>query len=711
MNKRIVSLLLAVVMVLSLSLPVMGEDGDDVRQLEEAIRMARKIFEIPEEIKFNDYYAYSMGKEKVWNLYYWNEETDESVNISITQGGVVLNYSLYEPDYSNELKLPEVDEGEALRAVEEFILNVAPDGTLERIRKAEAIPNPLGERRYYFNYYRVENDIPYYDNNIGVSVNATTGKVISYKYNMEEGADFPLPDGIISANVAQGAYIEKLGLKLVYQYYYNYSKKEFKILPVYVPVESSYSYAIDGITGEKTDIGYTQIIYREFAQNAKAEDDMATGGYVLTPEEQIAADLQAKLIPLSEARKIVRSTQGLMLDEGYEMTNWNLGKNWPMENQFVYHLSFRKTVKNEDRDFVYYASASVDANTGEILSFYVPAEHEDKTPIYDFEQSRAIVDQFLMDINPEKYMESEYEEQEQPIYPVEKGQDMPLGYNFSYVRMVNGIEFASNGLSVSFDAVTGKITSYNVNWFDVKFPEIDNVIDEEDAYSVLFDYIGYELLYVNKVKEEPEELEKRLVYNIKSGMPQIIDGFTGRVLNYDLTPHIPAAIPEYTDIGGHFAEEQIKILSKYRVLTFETGEFMPYKELTQKDYFIMLSKLLNRYSIGSYHTLTEGETDDMYKQFTREGILKDGEKDPDGIISREEAIKYLIRLMKYDKIADIPGIFKVGFKDEDEISRGLEGYVAIAAGLKIVSGSNGYFYPGKSLTRGEAAVIIYNYVK
>ncbi|NLZ90417.1 MAG: hypothetical protein GX918_00695, partial [Clostridiales bacterium] len=56
------------------------------------------------------------------------------------------------------------------------------------------------------------------------------------------------------------------------------------------------------------------------------------------------------------------------------------------------------------------------------------------------------------------------------------------------------------------------------------------------------------------------------------------------------------------------------------------------------------------------------------------------------------------------------GIFVTGFKDQGSISPELVGYVAIAKGLGIVGGSGGYFNPRASLTRAEAAVMLYNYL-
>lgn len=91
-----------------------------------------------------------------------------------------------------------------------------------------------------------------------------------------------------------------------------------------------------------------------------------------------------------------------------------------------------------------------------------------------------------------------------------------------------------------------------------------------------------------------------------------------------------------------------------------------------------------------------------------EGIIKESEVSPDSFVSRENAVKFVIRVLKYGKVAGIEGIFLVNFKDVDKISESLKGYVAIAQGLNIIKGSNRYFYPDNNLTKEQAALVIYN---
>lgn len=92
------------------------------------------------------------------------------------------------------------------------------------------------------------------------------------------------------------------------------------------------------------------------------------------------------------------------------------------------------------------------------------------------------------------------------------------------------------------------------------------------------------------------------------------------------------------------------------------------------------------------------------------GIIKENEKAPERIVTKEEGIKYIIRALKYDKIADLTEIYKDLFKDTKDITPELKGYISIAYGLKIVEGYNGNLNPKAELNREDGANLIYNYL-
>ena len=90
------------------------------------------------------------------------------------------------------------------------------------------------------------------------------------------------------------------------------------------------------------------------------------------------------------------------------------------------------------------------------------------------------------------------------------------------------------------------------------------------------------------------------------------------------------------------------------------------------------------------------------------GIIKEEEKDPGKILTKEEGVKYLIRSLNYGKIADLSHIYKDIFTDSKDISPELKGYISIAYGLEIIQGYNGKLNPKAELKREDGASMIYN---
>jgi hypothetical protein len=744
--RRIMALILSVLMIVAIAFPTWTfAETEEENGLENVIKTIKRKFDIPDGCKFDSYDVYeNQNREKVWNLSWYNKEKEIRLYVSTTEEGKIVNYNYYEPYKEQEKKFPEVIEEKALEKAEDFIRKISPAGTLSKISKQDAFQNPIFNRHYYFNYYRVVNGIPFYQDNVHISVNTETGKIYSYNHNIDDRLVFPDAENIISVEDAQKAYTEKLGLELIYKYNYDYKDEKVDVFPVYVPKYDNNIYAVDAVTADKIrtgrygiyggagDMAADQALMME-KENVKKAAGVAEEPR-LTPEEIEAVKKQAELITGKEAEKIAREIPENNLDEGYVLRSWNLNRSWPIKEDFVYNMSFRKETGNEQGRYLY-ADVAVNAKTGEVVRFYMGYPYTEEKPKFDADSAKAAAEEYLKNLAPEKFAEVELEEAEEEIdrYP---GQEPQRYFNFNYVRKVNDISFPGNGIYVGFDAVNGKVTNFNINWFDIDFPDLDNVISFEEAHEAFFENIGLELQYkqvdqeddfipiektmpmVNSSEDGTKEDGKKdlpgikLVYVLKSGKPFILDANTGSVINYDGKPYKEEKPAEYTDIEGHYAEEKIKELVKYRIINFTDSEYRPNEEIIQKDFFSILSKIIDRY-YGPIIMEDSGqdEIDEMYKQLLREGVIKKDEIAPESPVTREDAVKFIIRALKYDKVADIPKIFRVSFVDVSEINPRLIGYVAIANGLNIVSGAGGRFKPKDNLTRAEAAVMIYNYLE
>lgn len=758
--KKIITIVLSLIMIISLAVPTFAEpqavEATEINLiskkengLEEAIKAVKRKIDIPEETLFENYSVYNQNGENIWYLHWRDNESDISLSVNITDKGKITSYNYYKPYNYSEMSFPQVTEEQALEKAKDFIRLVAPEGALSKVQKQDNIQNPLTNYFYYFNFYRSIEGVPYYNNNINISVNSKTGEIYNYNNNMEDDLVFPDSKQVISLNAGEKAYANELGLKLIYQYNYDYKNKKLIIYPTYSPKFNNNTYAIHAMTGAKirTSYPYTGRYDSEYSMdNMKEEAQMAAGGArepELTKEEIDAAKEQSILLSEKDAEKIARDLTEMSLDQDFTLRNWNLNKNWPIQDEYIYNLNFikeiKESVKTEEAVTSFpetlRARITINAKTGEVLSFNTNYPYNDEDPIFDEDSSKTAVEEFLVGFIGDRFEQVEYQDpKDSEFYYQEDDQKEPQKYfTFSYTRKVNDTLFPGNTINVGFDAVNGKVTNFNMTWFNVDFPGIENIISMEDANRALFEKAGLELQYkkINKndeiipipmpmpkvdvvkdiIEENPKADESTLilVYVLKAGKSYTLDANTGDLLDYNGKPIKDEVIPEYTDLSGHFSEKQVMQLAKYGIINFKGPEFKPRDEITQKDFMMILSKIVNRHYIPFLNQdSTQEDIDEMYKLLIREGILKDGEKAPLATVLREDAVKFIIRVLKYDKIADIEGIFNVSFKDKDEISPGLEGYIAIASGLNIISGANGNFNPQKTLTRGEAAVMIYN---
>lgn len=236
----------------------------------------------------------------------------------------------------------------------------------------------------------------------------------------------------------------------------------------------------------------------------------------------------------------------------------------------------------------------------------------------------------------------------------------------------------------------------------------------DKAYEIFLDKIGLQLQYIttSPVYEyipdmSTQKPEVKLVYTRTPGKIVNIDPITGELLGYDGKPIKAQDKASYTDIKGNYAENAIKILAEYDI-SLPGSKFLPDQPIKQKEFLYLLSRSMNYYM--DYDLNDPKSVESMYNYLAPSGIIREEEISPDSTIQRQDAVKYIIRALKYDKVADIKGIYTIPFKDADKVNSELKGYVAIAYGLNIVKGSNGYFKPKDELTRAQAIMIIYNYL-
>lgn len=696
--KRYVSLVLVFALAISLFSPMKalgdGVSNDETqydKKMEEAIVKCKKLFGITDAYDKFDYNINSYDGTMFFNLSWADSKGKlDSINVNISSEGTIFNYYKYKTSYEEyKPKLPKVTKEEGLKNALEFIKKVNPSiiNNIELRDNSEPL-NPNAQE-YVYEFVRKENGIPYYDNNLFVSVDKTTGEVRNFNLNWKKDLKFPDVKGIISKDKAIELYKEKIGLKLVYRT--DYEKDEPNTYLAYTVLNGPKS--IDAISGEV--VSYYDYYGPYYGTVKEGRNEVDAG---LSPDETKAVESIGKIISENDAEKKAR--EYLNIDDSFKLDSINLYQYWKNKGDYIWGLNFSK---GEGEKEYYSYNVQIDGKTGELTGFhYTYPVDWSKGPAYDREQSLKLAKEYVKKINPSKFNEVEYIEMQGTTGNKENS------YYFHFIRKNGNAYVENDGIDVSINAIDGTVISYNYNWHRGDLAPQDKVISLEKAYDILFNSIGMELRYITTYdysKPPESSMDVKLCYCMESGKPLNIDAGSGKLLNANGKPFVEKTASQYKDIDKSYARDKIKMLAEHGIY-LPGDEFKPKDKINQRDFLYLILK-----AKSPYFEVDENNKDEsMYSYLINMGIVKDDEKAPEELMTKEQATKFVVRALGYEKIAQIEDIYKDVFKDSKDIDKSLKGYVSIAYGLKIVQGSNGYFKPKYELSREDAAVMIFNYL-
>jgi hypothetical protein len=147
------------------------------------------------------------------------------------------------------------------------------------------------------------------------------------------------------------------------------------------------------------------------------------------------------------------------------------------------------------------------------------------------------------------------------------------------------------------------------------------------------------------------------------------------------------------------------------ILTPENTKYMPEATMLQKDFIqLLINSLQPEYYIGPA-VKTGGKYDNYYNEAIRRKIITAAEKKPDALVTRQDAAKMIIRAMGYGVIAEKSNMFQASFKDASKLAKAYKGYAVMASELGVITPVKSNFNPANTITRGDAAEFIVNYLK
>ncbi len=679
--KRTIALLIVLLMMFSVNV------NADTAQTE---KINDVLLSVKERIGSTDKYTdFNSGVSEYGNKtvyrFEWSNNNDNGdyayMNTAVDQSGVIIEYNVYSSGDNLErkpsIKGPSVDEAMKNAKILADKLNPSLSGELkiESNRNHES----LYTSEHSFRVQRYVNGIPVMGDNGNITISADMKTITYFSLNYTHSLNFENEKPVLSREDAVKAFGEKIGLKLCYVNTYTDNKNTISLR--YVP-QKSYNVYIDAVTGEAVEPKQTDEYgnYKMTANDA-AMESAGGGGSALTRAEITELEKVEGLLGIDEAKDLIKSIKILDIDNNFNAENISLNRHWNDKEKYIYNFGFT----NQKDDKRIWKDVSLDARTGEILSFYGYRDYSNKDNAFKGENAFKKAEEAVKILAP-KHFSNENNE-----FRLNEYNDDAT--SFTYTRYPNDTEFAENYVNIGINPADGSLVSYAIQYDDFDFPPVDTVLDKTVANEKMFEQIPYNVWYVKNGKDAIK------VYSYENSYPQI-DANTGKLINasYEVQKL------KYNDIETHYAKEQIETLARYGI-GFDGDSFMPDEFITQKDFVGLINAVF--YDRGPIVIAKDYDYTSAYRYINNRGVLKAEEYNPDGKVTRQMASVMLVRGMGLEEAAQLDGIFVPLWSDVTENI----GYTSILGAMGVIKGDeNNKFNPTVTLTRADAVIMLYNYL-
>jgi hypothetical protein len=703
--------------------------------LAEAISAVKRYFSIDEKrfTQFNWHYWPGDGfySPDSWYLSWNSNDWNAQISAQITSGGILLHYYRYEwsPDFNaRNIKLAEITKAAAERRANTFMRRVLGDDA-SRYRLSE---HHLGfpSDRHNLNYVLTHEGYDHPNYNISVSIDKMTGEIVGFGRGghmffhdlSEDILEYQDSSATISQEQAMQAYLEHIGLELVYTSWYDWQTRRINVRPVY-RLKNNWDQFISAVDGSLVTIDFnihpvgaapmTGGAMSNVAMESSANDGAARVSF--SGVEQAAIDSAGDFITADEAVRAVIKAFDLGIDDlsGYSVST-HLNSDHINRNQYIWNVSLSGW--SEARSEWY--SGSVDARNGNIIHFWQSvSEHTffddgsgrmmrgfvEPEFIYTYEQAKEIVLSKVKELSPHDLDENfefiDGSNNRSPIMPLDAKSSH---YGFTFVRKVNGIQFADNAIYVGFNNMSGKIESYSFTWYeDARFPRLSGVITPEAALASIVDFSDYTIRYMSNGMTEGGKINVSLIYSFNYFV--MVDPFTGGWLNwnFDEMAKGDASLPDYQDLDGHWSKDIVNTLADNGIYVWGGDAFEPDKYITRGEFLNYL-----RFYTHSSWMFTSLDSSIFINPHAY-NLNNIADPNAGNIITKQEMAKIICEVAGYGELAKHHRIFVYPF-DEDESDAAYRGYITILKAFGIIEGDS--FDAKANLTRAEAASIIYNII-
>lgn len=700
--KKAISIILSACLLFGSAFAAEAPQSD---QLAKVTKLVKAQIDVGDQYTdFKGYQSREMG------LTYWSLSWSgggESLEVQAGEDGTIYYYwqsarnSAYRNDYAP--KLPKSTRGEALAAANAFVSRVMRD------KEGYAFENDNDDISIYntdscsFSGQMTYDGVPT-PVTLRVQVSLPDLTVTSYSRNEE-----PRVGAIPSKTpaVTKEAAAPKLRATNELRLEYVLEEGETQAVLRYVP-QAVNDFYVDAQTGALVDLDQLYEKARDKgyggASAGSSADAAAENGLSAYEQDAIAAlegvlgtdALDAKLRAMPEL--------GL---SGYKLSGTQYSQVDDETGAVMCSLQYVKA----GTDSALFKSAEVDARTGALQYLSTHGGEEIKSPAttYAGDAGDAKAAAFL-----KRYFTEQSEQS--ALYDMLDFSNRYVRY--TYAEQVNGHPYPGNAFTVGINRQSGLVDSFYYTWNDaVTFDSADGLITAEQALDAYFGAQTVTLQYVAVPKELVPSMPDypkyadyyaaggRYLLEWKLGYTAVFDTYcrgvdakTGETIFP--TSSWSSAI-SYSDVTED-THPQAMTLARLGI-GYREGTLQPGKVLTQRDLLVLLLS-----ANGMYY---EEDTDSLYEAAYSHGMLTRSERAPDQLVSRAQLVKILIDGTGYGKTAGLTGIYRTSFTDDAAIPSQYYGYVATAQGMGLIRGDErGRFNPNETATRGQAVIVLYNFM-
>ena len=546
-----------------------------------------------------------------------------------------------------------------------------------------------------FSVVRTKNGVPVDNDRGSITLDKNTGELKRFNISWHPRAYFQNPTGAIGEDVAKKCYGDMIGIVPQYEIYKDYEENVFKTRLVYVQSDSG---EINAFTGAKSDFatdGYYEDGFFEDAVEEPEEANPSTGKNEMFTEKELA-ELDKDLPYSTEESviKLVKSNRYLTYLDGMQMTWSYLSKrNDGGEERYVFSTEFSLNTNGdlygsdipevwEEYPTNYYANmgVTIDAETGELLSYGFYESGNVTVMDYDMEKAEALAEEIAADLGSAHFDEYTTGESSHHCYTnVNTKRVVSSGSSHRFNRVANDITVKGNDIFVSFDA-NMRLRSYEISYNNVEFADPSTMLSAQQVMDKYWQDNEIDLYYLAQTGKSITKT--MLVYGADEHIYR--DAFTGEpVYSYSI------GTPDLSGITDKTVLKKAQLLADNGI--FVTAVYNEKDAVTQEHFTELMGYIAD---VG-------------INQFKGKFVLPSGKKyeNNDTVLTRGDAMVLYTTSMCGERVAELKGIFKSPFSDIKESDKFI-GYYSIAWALGAVEGTK--LSPAEKYTYGELITLVYD---